>query len=186
MSHDDLRALAEAATPGPWHLESHWEPLCGPRETTTTWYIPGLARWHGLPTSVHFAKDEATARYVTAVSPDVVIDLLNMQDTLRRARRITAESLREQADELERGERSPHMAAECMREQADDLDPPPGGLVPPWERGDDPDPPAGDLVVTVEASADRVVYLMDALERAVADAKAARARHRKSTEEEPR
>lgn len=79
----ELRALAEAATPGPWTVESHWEPICGPRETGTTWYIPCLARWHGLPTSVHFGKDEATARYVAAVSPDVVVALFDEIERLR-------------------------------------------------------------------------------------------------------
>jgi hypothetical protein len=71
----ELRALASEATPGPWDVESYTHYDIAP--PTATWSIPGLERWHGLPNNVHFGTDEATARYVAAVSPDVVTALLD-------------------------------------------------------------------------------------------------------------
>jgi hypothetical protein len=71
---DDLRALAAAATPGPWEVEHHLDMLDPPG----SWYIADLERWRGYTNNVGFGEDEATARYVAAVSPDVVVGLLDV------------------------------------------------------------------------------------------------------------
>lgn len=82
----ELRTLAAAATPGPWTVESYWDRLDGPADTNTSWHIPGLERWHGslaFTNNVGFGDDEATARYVAAISPDVVVGLLDEIERLR-------------------------------------------------------------------------------------------------------
>lgn len=78
---DDLRALAAAATPGPWELESYTHYDVAP--PVTTWSISDLERWRSLTNKVGFGEDEATARYVAAVSPDVVVGLLDEIERLR-------------------------------------------------------------------------------------------------------
>lgn len=87
MSHD-LRALAAAATPGPWSCN---EPH--PRYITTTGEIEiDEADW-GQPDDCHLmqlttvadsrAWRYADVRYVAAVSPDVVVGLLDEIDRLQ-------------------------------------------------------------------------------------------------------
>jgi hypothetical protein len=197
---DDLRALAAAATPGPWFYDSYSRVFCSakgrlyddiefPECVVPAWKTScdePRGSCHGCPFFEHDYRESpvvafvqphhgdtaigqrsADAEFVAAVSPDVVVGLLDELDTLRRARRITAESLREQADELDQSLRSPHMAAECMRETADELDPPPGGLVPPWERGDHGGTTtvvSGDMAVELPAPPD-VVARLDELAR---------------------
>ena len=70
MTHDELRALCKAATPGPWgtHPDDPWE-------------VQGnLAAYHGddcEPVCTIRTDDAADATYIAAVSPDVVLGLLD-------------------------------------------------------------------------------------------------------------
>lgn len=76
-----LRGLAELATPGPWDVDSVTRYDVAP--SATDWRIPDLERWCGYTNAVGFGEDEATARYVAAVSPDVVTALLDEIERLR-------------------------------------------------------------------------------------------------------
>ena len=70
VTHDELRALCKAATPGPWgtHPDDPWE-------------VQGnLAAYHGddcEPVCTIRTDDAADATYIAAVSPDVVEGLLD-------------------------------------------------------------------------------------------------------------
>lgn len=73
---DQLRALARAATPGPWRVEAQ-----GHAEQD-------VARVNNLevapPDSVELAHCADDAAYIAAVSPDVVLDLIDEVLTSRR------------------------------------------------------------------------------------------------------
>lgn len=177
-----LDQLAVAATPGPWEVEPSTRYDFAP--PTTTWSIPGLERWRGYTNAVGFGEDEATARFVAAVSPDVVRDLIF------EVRRLRNEEVRLRA--------IAHLA--LGREVTDDDD----GLVECWsctvDRYASDDPcrycgagrewptkadgwPAtttvtnGDMAIELPLPEDQVVGLMEALDRSVREAKAARKRH---------
>lgn len=79
----ELRALAEAATPGPWEIDSHTHYDVAP--PAVDWQIVDLERWRGYTNNVGFGEDEATARYVAGVSPDVVTALLDEIERLRNS-----------------------------------------------------------------------------------------------------
>lgn len=75
MNTDELRALAEAATPGPWeesrrtfHDGSYSIDGVGP--IWAVWCNDGTA-------DIDFARGRADLDYVKAVSPDVVLGLLD-------------------------------------------------------------------------------------------------------------
>jgi hypothetical protein len=87
----DLCALAEAATPGPWTLDGRgwqwWIASCGIGDD-------GMAVWSpNSPTPDHDGEreddggeaDRRNAAYIAAVSPDVVLALLDERDALRAA-----------------------------------------------------------------------------------------------------
>lgn len=178
MSHDDLRALAAAATPGPWEVESYWDSLMGPEGENATWRIPGLERWHGLPNTVHFGRDEATARYVAAVSPDVVVGLLDEikeeranyagamadLDALVDVTRLVVKEIRAVVPNDRLASR---IAGDLERFlAANHPEPEPSAVIV-----------SGDMAVELPASPNQVVDLMAALEKSVAAAKEARRRH---------
>lgn len=178
MSHDDLRALAAAATPGPWHLESHLDMLDPP----ATWHIADLERWRGYTNNVGFGEDEATARYVAAVSPDVVLGLLDeigrLRDRPEPLWRLYDKTVLDEVREIiiEHGRMSPG-----VRQIADLL----GVAGPPEPSGEGSTTvTAGDMAVELPAPPDVIVDLMDALERSMADAKDARTRHPQPTRED--
>lgn len=79
----ELRALAAAATPGPWEAEGETRYDYFP--PATSWRIPDLERWSVYTNDVGFGEDEATARYVAAVDPDVVTALVDEVERLRAA-----------------------------------------------------------------------------------------------------
>lgn len=72
---DQLRALAQAATPGPWRVEAQGH---APQQ---------VARVNNLevapPDSVELAHCATDAAYIAAVSPDVVLGLIAEVERLR-------------------------------------------------------------------------------------------------------
>lgn len=86
-----LRALAEAATPGPWHPADRgigWEVHVEPHND------PDAKCWGQLPDGSWVPDDElmsghkgttseSDARYLAAVSPDVILALLDALDATR-------------------------------------------------------------------------------------------------------
>lgn len=83
MSDEELRALAEAATRGPWRE--------GPGAVWTDWRLPNEAL--GQPFSLpeqHIATVSGPNRaYIVAVSPDVVLDLLDRLELAEQRARVT-------------------------------------------------------------------------------------------------
>ena len=105
VTHDELRALCKAATPGPWgtHPDDPWE-------------VQGnLAAYHGddcEPVCTIRTDDAADATYIAAVSPDVVLGLLDEIARLKRTLRWYAQvgsAWRQQA----RAERDRRVADQC-------------------------------------------------------------------------
>lgn len=150
MNHSDLRALAAVATPGPWFPERSQDY---PGAPDVDWILL-ISRWQGssMLNTVGFGDDEDTARYVAAVSPDVVVGLLDEIDRLRaRLEKRTGGAAGRQGEIPQTRETAPRASA-----------PPP----PPRPR---------------RTAEDRVPDLMADLEQSVAQAKEARTRHGRGT-----
>jgi hypothetical protein len=64
---DLLDKRAGEATEGPWTVE-RWEDFLGEQ---VTWSLPGIERWRGLKNDVQLGEDEATARYIATMHPEV-------------------------------------------------------------------------------------------------------------------
>jgi hypothetical protein len=80
----DLRALAEAATPGPWRAEKYVPSLDDDwTEGTYGWWVEGLDWADDSGEFRNFTGPNAA--YIAAVSPDVVLALLDERDALRAA-----------------------------------------------------------------------------------------------------
>lgn len=86
MNRDDLRRLAEKATPGPWRrtedgVTSSWaEGLPAThRHTVSAPHAP-----FAFGETIAAAPTEADARYLAAVSPDRVLALLDHVEALER------------------------------------------------------------------------------------------------------
>jgi len=90
ITNDELRALARAATPGPWQIGP--KALDGSLAVRT---LPG-ERVHAMTDMVARPTVPADAAYIAAASPDVVLRLLAEID---EARADTAK-LRERGAEL--------------------------------------------------------------------------------------
>jgi hypothetical protein len=77
----DLRALAEAATPGPWARSEV------PGDTLTVYQDSsgGAIAWVNGDNETGPHHPSADAAYIAAVSPDVVLALLDERDALRAA-----------------------------------------------------------------------------------------------------
>ena len=69
-----LRALAEGATPGPWRTEP--DPISG-----ASYFIAGAD--DDAPSMA--ADHEPTARYIAAISPDVMLALLDRMERVEEA-----------------------------------------------------------------------------------------------------
>lgn len=86
-----LRALAEKATPGPWVTERDRPPPDRPEIATVAW----VAEWCvGVPTpgypggdyrNIDYGENGADAKYLAALSPDVVLRLLDDVERLEAA-----------------------------------------------------------------------------------------------------
>lgn len=166
----ELRALAAGATPGPWEIDSRTHYDVAP--SATDWQIPDLERWRGYANPVGFGEDEATARYVAAVSPDVVTALL---DEIEMARADYDGAMADLAALVDVA------AGAVSDETADD----PGVMrlmrYLAANHAEKPAPTAfvqhGDMAVELPGiEPDKVVDLMEALERSVNEAKTARRR----------
>ena len=72
---NQLRALAQAATPGPWRVEARGDAEQGVARVNNLEVAP--------PDSVELAHCATDAAYIAAVSPDVVLALLSEVDRLR-------------------------------------------------------------------------------------------------------
>lgn len=72
---DQLRALARAATPGPWHVEAQGHASQEVARVNNLEVAP--------PDSVELAHCATDAAYIAAVSPDVVLALLSEVELLR-------------------------------------------------------------------------------------------------------
>lgn len=72
-----LRELAEAATPGPWRVLTH----NGRPSTRVT--FQRADEW-GTVADVRYRNGPADAPYIAAVSPDVVMRLLDVVEAARR------------------------------------------------------------------------------------------------------
>ena len=72
---DQLRALAQAATPGPWRVEAQGHASQGVARVNNLEVAP--------PDSVELAHCATDAAYIAAVSPDVVLALLDEVERLR-------------------------------------------------------------------------------------------------------
>lgn len=75
MDRDRIRALAEKATPGPWH--------CDPIHLhgyTEAWLTDGVVDLARLTNNA-----SANAAYIAACSPDVILALLDERDALVEA-----------------------------------------------------------------------------------------------------
>ena len=72
---DQLRALARAATPGPWHVEAQGHASQEVARVNNLEVAP--------PDSVELAHCATDAAYIAAVSPDVVLGLIDEVDRLR-------------------------------------------------------------------------------------------------------
>ena len=72
---DQLRALAQAATPGPWRVEARGHASQEVARVNNLEVAP--------PDSVELAHCATDAAYIAAVSPDVVLALLSEVELLR-------------------------------------------------------------------------------------------------------
>lgn len=77
MNLTELQRLAEAATPGPWYVDQDARPGMEWNRAIAT--DPDGNRWicammHS--DGKHPARDEATASYISSLSPDVVLWLI--------------------------------------------------------------------------------------------------------------
>lgn len=75
----ELRALAEAAGEREW----------GPAETSgdvsdgsRSWQVGGVVRWNGYTNVINCGDDEATARFLAAVHPLAVLEVVDGYETL--------------------------------------------------------------------------------------------------------
>jgi hypothetical protein len=74
VEHSKLRALAEAATPGPWHVDDNH-----PADYLGVSYANEDRRGH-VATVVEFRREQGRrdVRYLAAASPDVVLALVDL------------------------------------------------------------------------------------------------------------
>lgn len=72
---DQLRALAQSATPGPWHVEAYGHSAQRVAQVNNLEVAPS--------NDVELAHCAADAAYIAAVSPDVVLGLIDEVDRLR-------------------------------------------------------------------------------------------------------
>jgi hypothetical protein len=85
---DDLRQLAEAATPGPW---MHYRDRLRPQFSTRINEVQAggeraVIAWSGFDDSSRPEKQHAAnAAYITACSPDRILALLDTRDAVREA-----------------------------------------------------------------------------------------------------
>lgn len=75
---EDLRALAEAATPGPWHNVAHRWPERGVPVLTHDATDVAVAM-----TRTSIEQRNADAAYIAAASPDRILALLTVVDAAR-------------------------------------------------------------------------------------------------------
>lgn len=74
---DRLRELANAATPGPWFVER-----VSVHEGAHRYHIDGVLRWRNYLNALDCMEDEATAEYIAAAGPDVMLALLDEREAL--------------------------------------------------------------------------------------------------------
>ncbi len=80
MNTEELKRLAEAATPGPWEYEDHGR-LTGIIWGTNDYAIARLA-YDG---QVSDEKVDATGSYIAAANPAAVLELIRQRDELMEA-----------------------------------------------------------------------------------------------------
>jgi len=92
--HDELRALAEAATPGPWDSEYVWQAVrhivrnCDFVQGADEFSDGDGFGWNYGP------RGEGDPAYIAAVSPDVVVGLLDEIAELRAALSVAVDEFR--------------------------------------------------------------------------------------------
>lgn len=64
---DLLDKRASEATEGPWEVGTINDRITPPQ----TWHLEGVERWRGLRNNVNLGEDEATARYIATMHPEV-------------------------------------------------------------------------------------------------------------------
>lgn len=81
MTDAELRRLAEGATPGPWEHQQNFPDHEGP----DTWWVDGPENSVvGVDCTGRPCVTKADSRYIAAVSPDAVLDMLNRLDLAHR------------------------------------------------------------------------------------------------------
>jgi hypothetical protein len=151
----ELRALAAAATPGPWEVDSFGR-VRSPRINSTFCVV-------------HRTTSSADAEFIAAVSPDVVVGLLDELDDERASYdgamadlSALVEVARTVVDATGQTERLRAIRVLGQHLRLNYPEPGPVTIV------------SGDMAVELPGPPDQVVDLMDALERSVAAAKEAR------------
>lgn len=79
---DDLRELAEKATPGPWFATSDFDHI----DQVTRWRIEDVERWRDLRNNLQLGEDGDTACFIAAANPAAVLELLDERDAARAER----------------------------------------------------------------------------------------------------
>lgn len=69
---DELEAKARAATPGPWRVSSFFPYSRAER----VWQVEGVLRWREHTNSLHCDGDQATAEFIAAANPAVILELV--------------------------------------------------------------------------------------------------------------
>jgi hypothetical protein len=114
MSHDDLRAKAKAATPGPWEAgENHNDEPCVYADNGNRW----IAVLPHLCVTPILEMAQADAAFIAAASPDVVLGLL---DEIERLRRIEAAARAFFSQPYDNGQYEAALAAELRRQPPQD------------------------------------------------------------------
>lgn len=78
MSNQELRRVAEEATPGPWVAEPGREDL-GP---LTRWFVQGVGPNWGDVCEMHNLNRDANARFIATFDPPFVLSLLDRVERL--------------------------------------------------------------------------------------------------------